>query len=471
MDINLHSFILVIGLIVILFIVVDGIKKVRDARSNQFLNEVSDNDIITSEILEEPHDEASFQEYEITDDLVSRSFVTELSDSAINVHDKHDRYNEEQSELETGDFEDNSFIQNEKSTDVISDPLEELESEDSMTNADDSELSIQETSQIHETSQIQEASKIQEPVILGELESFSASHDFAEDAVAPQIVKKPLDPTVQPRKVNFNQPSKAEVETLKRKLEHVKNEQETKIEAPLTELTTAVPVLMEPVELGREVDPNPPLQQELHLPEFVTQALKEEAIIAEKIEPDFDSFSIDDVDEFNDDQILTDSEVQAKNEKIVMPVGEKLSERAAAQEIFVINVLKEDGPLLKGAELHHIFKVCDMRHGEMDIFHRFEESNGQGKIQFSVVDALKPGTFDLSTIDKMETKGISMFMSLPGPEDAMGAFDAMAEVALVFARNFGASLYDESHSDLTPQTLEHYRNRIREYSRKHFSRK
>ncbi len=370
------------------------------------------------------------------------------------------------------------FIQNEQSTDVISDPLGELEKEDLMTHAGESELSIQETSKIHETSQkqetsgIQETSKVQETDILDELESFSASHDFVdEDDAAPLIVKKPLDHAVQPRKVNFNQPSKAEVETLKRKLEHVNNEQVTKIETPLTELTAAVPVLMEPVELGREVDPNPPLQQELHLPEFVTQALKEEAIIAEKIEPDFDSFSIDDVDEFNDDQILTDSKVLAKNEKTVMPVGEKLSERAAAQEIFVINVLKEGGPLLKGAELHHIFKVCDMRHGEMDIFHRFEESNGQGKIQFSVVDALKPGTFDLSTIDTMETKGISMFMSLPGPEDAMGAFDAMAEVALVFARNFGANLYDESHSDLTPQTLEHYRNRIREYSRKHFSRK
>ncbi len=104
MDINLHSFILVIGLIVILFIVVDGIKKVRDARSNQFLNEVSGNDIITSEILEEPHDEASFQEYEITDDLVNRSFVTELSDSAINVHNKHESDDEEQPELESVRF-------------------------------------------------------------------------------------------------------------------------------------------------------------------------------------------------------------------------------------------------------------------------------------------------------------------------------------------------------------------------------
>jgi len=137
----------------------------------------------------------------------------------------------------------------------------------------------------------------------------------------------------------------------------------------------------------------------------------------------------------------------------------------------VINILKQDGSGLLGKDLNHVFSACDMRFGEMDIFHRFEKANAQGKIQFSVANAIQPGTFDMASIDELVTPGISLFMSLPGPEKPMEAFDAMAEVALVFARNFDATLHDDTHSDLTPQTLEHYRNRIREFTRKHLSHK
>ena len=138
-----------------------------------------------------------------------------------------------------------------------------------------------------------------------------------------------------------------------------------------------------------------------------------------------------------------------------------------AQEVFVIHVLNENG--LSGLDLRRVFTACDMRFGEMNIFHRFEKANAQGKIQFSVANSLEPGSFDMDNMDALSTSGISLFMSLPGPDNAMEAFDAMAEVALVFARNFNANLCDDSHSDLTPQTLEHYRQRIRDFSRKHLS--
>ena len=221
-----------------------------------------------------------------------------------------------------------------------------------------------------------------------------------------------------------------------------------------------VPVLMEPVELGQKVEPNPPKQHELVLPELIQQTLIDEPVITEKVEKAETKKS-----EKTDPLMEYIEDVQA------MPVGEKLSEREAAQEIFVINILKQDGQGLLGKDLKHVFQVCDMRFGEMNIFHRFEKANAQGKIQFSVVNAIEPGTFDLASMDNLVTPGISLFMSLPGPEKPMEAFDAMAEVALVFSRNFNATLHDDTHSDLTPQTLEHYRNRIREFTRKHLSHK
>ena len=460
MDINLHSFILVVGLIVILFIVVDGIKKVRQARSNQFQDDVLNADVLTSELpVDDGLSETNFREFEIADDLVKDSFVTESAEKHTpeeeHAQSEADHSDDSISYAEAkhgDDSNDNRALIDENPESAIG-TLEESSLEsgaplivdkvDTLLHADDSPS--------HDG--------VPE---LETLESFSVN-----DAPEPIPTAKKT-PAPHPRKVHSNQPSKAEVEFRRREIQQSQTEKPKTI--PLEDVPETVPVLMEPVELGGEVDPNPPLQQEMHLPEFVQQTLNEEPIIAVDVEPDFESFSIDDVEQFGVDPV--DQAVAEKAHKATdIVVGEKLAERPAAEEIFVINVLKESQPLLKGSDLHHIFKVCDMRHGEMDIFHRFEKENAQGKIQFSVVDALTPGTFDLDTIDTMETKGISMFMSLPGPEDPMAAFDAMAEVALVFARNFNANLYDESHSDLTPQTLEHYRNRIREYARKQFSKK
>ena len=71
----------------------------------------------------------------------------------------------------------------------------------------------------------------------------------------------------------------------------------------------------------------------------------------------------------------------------------------------------------------------------------------------------------------MSTPGISFFMSLPGPSNAMQAFDFMLETAQCVVKNLGGELKDERRSVMTAQTIEHCRQRIREYERKRHSRR
>lgn len=297
----------------------------------------------------------------------------------------------------------------------------------------------------------------------------------------------------------------------------------------------SVPMLMDPVELGGAVDPNPPQQKELTLPaqpdpqpvllgsdeddyehfsaldddglypELAAQHAEQEKSLKQKLEKaeknkpvsnqtkpiaqDKKAEKLEKTDKpksskgsFFSDRLRGDKQRDKAFESTAEldplfdeinthvinepQVGERLKDRPAAQEVLVINVLKDDGKPLQGRDLHHVFNVCDLRFGEMNIFHRFEQANAKGKIQFSVANGVEPGTFDPATLDESSTTGISFFMSLPGPEHPMEAFDAMLEVAHVFARNFNAELHDDSHSDLTPQTIEHCRHRIREFSRK-----
>jgi cell division protein ZipA len=57
-------------------------------------------------------------------------------------------------------------------------------------------------------------------------------------------------------------------------------------------------------------------------------------------------------------------------------------------------------------------------------------------------------------------------MTLPGPQQSITAFNYMIETAQVLVRNLNAELRDDAHSVMTAQTIEHCRQRIRDFERK-----
>ncbi len=145
----------------------------------------------------------------------------------------------------------------------------------------------------------------------------------------------------------------------------------------------------------------------------------------------------------------------------------KTSEKGAepAQEVIVLNVLSKSAEGFKGPELKKLLEVCGMEHGAMSIFHR-HESTVDSPVQFSVANAVEPGVFPKELMDTLTTPGICFFMSLPGPENNMRAFDYMVETAQCVVRNLAGEMKDERRSDMTPQTLEHCRQRIKDFERR-----
>ena len=145
---------------------------------------------------------------------------------------------------------------------------------------------------------------------------------------------------------------------------------------------------------------------------------------------------------------------------------EKLSERPPASEVIVINVLARGGNSFDGASLLQSLLSSGMRFGDMAIFHRYANTDGSGKIQFSMANGVEPGIFDIDNLDQSNTPAVSFFMGMPGPENPMQAFTIMEETARQLALDLGGELKDEQFSVMTQQTLEHCRQRIREYERK-----
>ncbi len=146
------------------------------------------------------------------------------------------------------------------------------------------------------------------------------------------------------------------------------------------------------------------------------------------------------------------------------------SEPAEAEEVLILNVMAREGQRLQGNGLLDVLLDCGMRYGDMHIFHYHQNPNGEGPILFGLANMVVPGTFDLSAMDNFSTPGVSLFLSLPVAGESMVAFDAMLHTAKSLCENLGAELKDENRSVMTGQTIEHCRQRIREFERKQLSR-
>ncbi|MFT6274649.1 MAG: cell division protein ZipA [Halioglobus sp.] len=140
--------------------------------------------------------------------------------------------------------------------------------------------------------------------------------------------------------------------------------------------------------------------------------------------------------------------------------------RAPNPEVFMFNVVSREPAGFKGEDILHILLACDLRFGDMSFFHRHEQEAGRGPIQFSVANMMQPGVFDIDNMSDFDTPGLVFFLTLPGPDDMMQAFDYMLETAQAVSRNLSGDVLDESRSAVTKQALDHSRQQIRDLERR-----
>lgn len=148
------------------------------------------------------------------------------------------------------------------------------------------------------------------------------------------------------------------------------------------------------------------------------------------------------------------------------PAAGKPSVKKPAErpECFIVVYVTTVGGPFEGQRLLECLVDHDMQFGEMDIFHR----HGSGEFtEFSLVNAVEPGTFDMNTIESLKTPAVSLFMRVHEQDEPVAVFDQMISVAEALANELGGEVKDESRSVLTPQTIEHNREKIRAYQLKH----
>ena len=137
------------------------------------------------------------------------------------------------------------------------------------------------------------------------------------------------------------------------------------------------------------------------------------------------------------------------------------------EEVLILHIRATGEEPFECADLLHAALQQGMRYGAMDIFHFHTDEDGEGPVLFSMANMLMPGIFDLKTIEQFTTIGVTFFMTMPVVDNNnMAAFDTMLATAKEIAAELGGELKDEQRSVMMAQTVEHYRERIRDFARK-----
>lgn len=132
-------------------------------------------------------------------------------------------------------------------------------------------------------------------------------------------------------------------------------------------------------------------------------------------------------------------------------------------DVLVLHVVANEGEVLHGAELLHNFLTLGMKFGEMNIFHRHQDSAGRGPVMYSLANMVQPGVFEPNTMEQFETEGVSLFMTLPNQCDETVGFSMMLGAAQALADMHGAKLLDDGHQLWSEQSKDRYMGRIQAF--------
>ncbi len=133
------------------------------------------------------------------------------------------------------------------------------------------------------------------------------------------------------------------------------------------------------------------------------------------------------------------------------------------QDVYVINVMARHEQSIPGLKLAEVLKLLGFCYGEMSIYHRHLEMNGQGEVLFSLINMVKPGTFNPDAMANFQTPGISLFMQLPTKGRGLAHFELMLRAADKLASELDGLLCDAQRQPLTEDSLNRYRDQLRSY--------
>jgi cell division protein ZipA len=167
-----------------------------------------------------------------------------------------------------------------------------------------------------------------------------------------------------------------------------------------------------------------------------------------------------------------DSGAGAVQSEMELPDGASSSDlgRRASEDfdkIVTLYIAARAGEVLRGPDIVVAAEKTGLTYGHMNVFHRLVEGRPERGPVFSVANIMKPGSFDMATIQALETPAIAFFLTLPAPLPALDGWEMMLPTAQRMAELLDGVVLDESRNALGRQRIQHLRDELRAYDRQH----
>lgn len=134
-------------------------------------------------------------------------------------------------------------------------------------------------------------------------------------------------------------------------------------------------------------------------------------------------------------------------------------------KIITLYIAAKAGEKLRGPDIVVAAEKTGLTYGHMNVFHRLVEGHPERGPVFSVANIMKPGSFEMATIQSLETPAIAFFLTLPAPVPALDAWETMLPTAQRMAELLDGVLLDESRNALGRQRIQHLRDELRAWDR------
>ncbi|WP_031370792.1 cell division protein ZipA [Lysobacter antibioticus] len=144
-------------------------------------------------------------------------------------------------------------------------------------------------------------------------------------------------------------------------------------------------------------------------------------------------------------------------------LGRRVSEEF--DKIVTLYLAARAGQKLHGPDIVVAAEKAGLVYGHMGVFHRLVEGHPERGPVFSVANIMKPGSFDMATIQSLETPAVAFFLTLPAPIPALDAWETMLPTAQRMAELLDAVVLDEQRNALGRQRIAHLRDELRAYDR------
>lgn len=133
------------------------------------------------------------------------------------------------------------------------------------------------------------------------------------------------------------------------------------------------------------------------------------------------------------------------------------------EKVIVLYLQARDNRKVVGVELLDAAMKSGMEFGPMQIFHR--NIPGHDRPVFSLANLENPGTFDKDSWPTLETRGMTLFLGLPGPMPALDAWDAMVATSRRMAELLHLDVLDADRHHFTRQREGEIREELRVFER------